>query len=99
MTTPSIMTAQPDGGVASMTPVLLPIMAPRLQGDFHPEGTMALTLWGAGKLATISFSPITGPFVYARVMRTQADEAEGCPPSVRDGLAACGERGHSSKGV
>ncbi len=32
---------------------------------------------------------LTGPFVYARVMRTQADEAEGCTPSVLDALASC----------
>lgn len=64
MTSPSIMTAKADGSVVSTTPVLLPIMAPRLQGDFHPEGTMALSLWGAGKLATISFTPLTGPYVY-----------------------------------
>lgn len=59
-----IMQARPDGSVASNQPVLLPIMAPRLQGDFDPSGTVKLALWAAGTLATLTFSPLAGPFTY-----------------------------------
>jgi hypothetical protein len=60
----NVMTAQPDGLVASREPVLLPIMAPRLQADCEPNGRISLALWGAGTLGTVSFSQLTGPFVY-----------------------------------
>lgn len=59
------MTARPDGLVASAEPVLLPIMAPRLQGDCEPDGKVTLALWGAGTLGSVSFSPLAGPYVYA----------------------------------
>ena len=36
-----------------------------------------------------SFADITGPFVYARLMRTRADLSEGCPPETFAPLAAC----------
>lgn len=36
-----------------------------------------------------SFADLTGDFVYARLMRTDASEAEGCPPQVFAPLAAC----------
>jgi hypothetical protein len=67
-TSPTMQTALtplPDGQVRSEQAVLLPFMAPRLQGDCRPEGKLELSLWGAGKLATLSFSGWTGPFVYA----------------------------------
>lgn len=60
-----VMTARPDGLVDSVEPVLLPIMAPRLQGDCEPDGRITLALWGAGTLGTVSFTAISGPFVYA----------------------------------
>ncbi len=59
-----LMTARPDGSVGSETPVLLPFMAPRLQGDFDPGGSVKLALWAAGTLATLTFSPFAGPFSY-----------------------------------
>lgn len=59
-----LMTARADGWIASTEAVLLPIMAPRLQGDLDPSGRMVLALWGAGTLGTISFSPLTGPYRY-----------------------------------
>ncbi|WP_394789388.1 DUF72 domain-containing protein [Rhodoferax sp.] len=37
-----------------------------------------------------SFADITGPLVYARMMRTQSALLEGCTPQVLDQLAACG---------
>ena len=61
----NVMTARRDGLVDSATPVLLPIMAPRLQGDCEPDGRITLALWGAGTLGTVSFTPLSGPFVYA----------------------------------
>jgi hypothetical protein len=53
-----------DGLLDAASPLLLPIMAPRLQGDFHPAGTLKLALWGSGELATIRFAPLDGPFIY-----------------------------------
>jgi hypothetical protein len=61
----TLLTPLPDGQVRSEQPALLPFMAPRLQGDCRPEGRLELSLWGAGRLATLSFSGWTGPFVYA----------------------------------
>lgn len=60
----NVMTARPDGQLASREPVLLPIMAPRLQADCEPDGRIALALWGAGTLGTIGFTPLAGPFTY-----------------------------------
>jgi hypothetical protein len=60
----AVMTAGADGLVLSHEPVLLPIMAPRLQADCHPDGMVTLALWGAGTLGTVAFTPLGGPFVY-----------------------------------
>ena len=38
-----------------------------------------------------SFADITGSFVYARLMRTDAAHVDGCPPAVFEPLAACAE--------
>jgi uncharacterized protein YecE (DUF72 family) len=35
---------------------------------------------------------ITGTFVYARVMRAEADQPEGCAPATLDALASCAEQ-------
>jgi hypothetical protein len=59
-----IMRARPDGGLASAQPVLLPIMAPRLQADCRPDGMVDLAVWGCGKIAKVSFTPLAGPYVY-----------------------------------
>src|SRR6202795_2561493 len=53
-----------DGLLDAASPLLLPIMAPRLQGDFDPEGTLKLALWGSGDVGTVRFAPLKGPFVY-----------------------------------
>lgn len=58
------MRARPDGGLASAEPVLLPIMAPRLQADCRPDGMVDLALWGCGKLAKVSFTPLAAPYIY-----------------------------------
>ncbi|MDO3432189.1 glycogen debranching protein [Rhizobium sp. CBN3] len=54
-----------DGQLSADAGVLLPIMAPRLQADVHPDGYADLALWGAGSLGRVRFSPITGPYIYA----------------------------------
>ena len=36
-----------------------------------------------------SFADVTGDFVYARLMRTESDQAEGCAPEMFGPLAAC----------
>lgn len=60
----NIMQARPDGGVGSDVAVLLPIMAPRLQADCQPDGKIELSLWGVGKLGTVLFEALPGPYVY-----------------------------------
>jgi hypothetical protein len=61
----NLLSARSDGLLVAQNAVLLPIMAPRLQGDLDPNGTLTVALWAAGSLATISFEPFTGPFEYA----------------------------------
>ncbi|MBP0615806.1 GH116 family glycosyl hydrolase [Jiella mangrovi] len=39
-------------------------MAPRLQGDLHPDGRLTLSVWGAGHLSTLSFALPQGPCTY-----------------------------------
>ena len=55
MTTSDTMKLQPqrDGRLSAARPVLLPFMAPRLQGDLYPDGKLTLSLWGAGHLSTL----------------------------------------------
>jgi hypothetical protein len=60
-----LLVARSDGLLAAQSAVLLPIMAPRLQGDLNPDGSLTLALWAAGTLATIAFEPFAGPFDYA----------------------------------
>ena len=60
-----VMTARSDGQLSSREAVVLPIMAPRLQADFYPDGIIRLALWAAGTLGTVSFTPLAGPFTYA----------------------------------
>lgn len=64
MTTSSVLTPDADGMVRSTEPVVLPVMAPRLQGEVWANGVADLSLWGAGQLGRIRFSPLAGPYVY-----------------------------------
>ena len=66
----AVLTPRTDGRVESLSPVLLPIMAPRLQGEFHADGTLVLALWGAGALGRLRFTPIAGPYVHAPNLMT-----------------------------
>lgn len=59
-----MLTPRADGAIVSMTPVLLPVMAPRLQADVFPDGAVDLSLWGVGKLGRVRFTPLTRPFAY-----------------------------------
>jgi hypothetical protein len=59
-----MLTPRADGAIVSATPVLLPVMAPRLQADVFPDGAVDLSLWGVGKLGRVRFTPLTGPFAY-----------------------------------
>ncbi len=68
--------ARPDGQVASREALQLAFMAPRLQGDFYPEGRLEVSLWGCGRMANIFLEPWTGPFVYAP-NRLSADHRQG----------------------
>ncbi|MEO7223555.1 MAG: GH116 family glycosyl hydrolase [Devosia sp.] len=61
----NLLSSRSDGLLVAQNAVLLPIMAPRLQGDLDPGGSLTLALWAAGTLATVSFEPFTGPFEYA----------------------------------
>jgi hypothetical protein len=44
--------------------VRLPFMAPRLQGELRPDGMLEVALWGAGALARVRLTPLTGPYAY-----------------------------------
>ena len=59
-----VLTPRADGLVESTTPVLLPVMAPRLQGELSAAGYGDLALWGEGDLGRIRFTPLAGPYVH-----------------------------------
>lgn len=61
-----VLTARADGRLQGITPCPLPFMTPRLQGIFDPAGRLELSLWGAGKLATLALQALpAGDFLYA----------------------------------
>ncbi|MFN3512947.1 MAG: GH116 family glycosyl hydrolase [Phenylobacterium sp.] len=62
--TPPLLKARADGRVEGETAVVLPFMAPRLQGELNPDGWADLALWGAGSLGRLRFDPLGGPHVY-----------------------------------
>lgn len=57
--------ARQDGLVQTDLPLQMAFMAPRLQGDFFPEGKLELSLWGCGRMANIFLAPWSGPFTHA----------------------------------
>jgi hypothetical protein len=69
---PQVLTPLADGQLRSALPVLVPFMAPRLQGDCRPEGKLELSLWGSGKLANLTFTGWSAPFTYGP-NRVEAD--------------------------
>jgi hypothetical protein len=81
-----LLSARDDGVLVSQNAVLLPVMAPRLQADVDPAGSVTLALWAAGTLATVAFEPLPGPFEYSpnRVMsrRGAVHVAQSAPAMV-----------------
>ncbi|RYI11731.1 MAG: glycogen debranching protein, partial [Acetobacteraceae bacterium] len=59
-----VLTARSDGLVESEQAVVLPIMAPRLQGELSAKGSADLALWGEGDLGRLRFTSLDGPYVY-----------------------------------
>src|SRR3569623_805094 len=59
-----VLTPRADGAIVSKTPVLRPVMAPRLQAEVFPDGAVDLSLWGVGMLGRVRFTPLTGPCAY-----------------------------------
>ena len=59
-----MLTPLADGSVSSQDPVVLPIMAPRLQADAWPDGAIDLSLWGVGRLARVRFRQLAKPYRY-----------------------------------
>jgi hypothetical protein len=57
--------ARADGLIGSDLPLVLPFMAPRLQGEITADGRLEIEVWGAGRLGRVRFSPIAGPYVFA----------------------------------
>lgn len=54
-----------DGQVSSQAGVQLAFMAPRIQGDFYPEGRLEISLWGCGRIANLFTSAFDGELTYA----------------------------------
>ncbi|MGG7517745.1 GH116 family glycosyl hydrolase [Allorhizobium undicola] len=54
-----------DGLVETDLPLQMAFMAPRLQGDFYPQGRLELSLWGCGRMASLMLEPWDGPFIHA----------------------------------
>lgn len=82
------------GAVHADAPVLLPFMAPRLQGDLLPDGSLTVSIWGAGHIATLSLGALAGPVIYAPNRATasgwELHVAQSAPVLVVRGRAASG---------
>jgi len=59
-----VLTPNADGSLRSEMPVVLPVMAPRLQGEVWPNGVIDIAVWGVGQLGRVRFSPLAGPYRY-----------------------------------
>lgn len=59
-----MLTPDEDGRLRSARALPTAFMAPRLQGEHRPDGELDLSLWGAGRLGRLRFSPGEGPFRY-----------------------------------
>jgi hypothetical protein len=59
------LVARADGLLDAARPVVVPFMAPRLQGELTADGRLDLSLWGAGRLAVVSLRGPRGPGVIA----------------------------------
>ena len=45
--------ARPDGLIEGELLPAFPLMAPRLQGELAPDGTLRLAIWGAGDVGSL----------------------------------------------
>ncbi len=61
--TSPILTARADGQLDASGPFSFPIMAPRLQGELSPDGTLSLALWGTSEALRVRLEGLTGPLV------------------------------------
>jgi hypothetical protein len=68
-----MLTPDANGMLGSLEPVVLPVMAPRLQAEVWPNGVVDISVWGVGQLGRIRFSPLTGPYRYGPNRVTGAD--------------------------
>jgi hypothetical protein len=59
-----VLTPDADGWLRSERALPTAFMAPRLQGEHHPDGRLELSLWGAGRLGRLRTTHIAGPFRY-----------------------------------
>ena len=57
--------ARPDGLIEGELLPAFPLMAPRLQGELAPDGTLRLAIWGAGDVGSLRIAGLAGPFVIA----------------------------------
>lgn len=64
MSTPPLLKVSQDGRLHSDRALASAFMAPRLQGEHRPDGSLKLALWGAGDLGRLSFAGWDGPFTY-----------------------------------
>jgi hypothetical protein len=71
-----VLTPDAEGLLRSERACVTAFMAPRLQGEHHPEGWLELSLWGAGALGRLRFTPLQGPFRYGP-NRVENDRGEG----------------------
>ncbi len=56
-------TPRPDGLLDAGSAPAFPIMAPRLQGELAPDGTLSLALWGTGEVAQLRLAGLDGPLI------------------------------------
>jgi len=57
--------ARPDGLIDADAMPAFPLMAPRLQGELAPDGTLRLAVWGVGEAGSLRIAGLAGPFVVA----------------------------------
>lgn len=88
------LTARADGLLDAAAAVRAPFMAPRLQGEIACDGHIDLSVWGAGRVGRIRFSPLEGPFVIApnRIVARRGGVwvAQSAPAVVVRGAAVAG---------
>ena len=59
------MRPRADGLLDAEALPAFPLMAPRLQGELAPDGTLRLAVWGVGDVGSLRIVGLEGPFVIA----------------------------------